>query len=169
VCSSDLLAQEQQREAAEFKKNLPSMKQQETNLAFEGIRDDLAQGTRDVQGEANRRGLLYSGIREEAESKMQSKAAQEQAMQSQAINQRLDAQSKDMERQALSADLNYQNMVQQREMQLYQMALDRRARRGQMLGGLGSAIGGIAGFAMGGPAGGMAGSQMGSGLGAFGG
>lgn len=125
-----------------FERDKAGMGQNLMAVAGEDVRQALGSQLRDVAINANRRGLLFSGMKKKAAAEARDLASQDLMAKQQAVNEDLEAQSqayKQMAREGVNAnqDLIFANMAnqQQNAMSNYQLGLqNRRARLNQKQG-----------------------------------
>jgi hypothetical protein len=108
-------------------------------IGGEQTREELGESLKDVEQAANRRGLLFSGMKEKAQQGLRDEASANLMAQQQAINADLDAQSqayKKMASEGVNAnqDLIFSNMAQQRENAATNYAQGLQARRAKLQG-----------------------------------
>lgn len=142
--------QERSREAAqEYRSNLAATQARQGQLAEESGRRDLATNMAGVRTASNRRGLLYSGIRQGAEAEAGQSYASNLGAQKQRIKDSTEATADAMESKAIGAGVANQQMMQAQADANYQSALNQRMAKNQMinslLGTAGSAAGMFAG------------------------
>lgn len=142
--------QERQIKAAQdFRAGAEGMKDQRIGQAQEGIRGELAQNLAQVKRNVNNRGMLYSGLNQQAQMQAQGAAQAQAAAQRAQINQDVENQANALEGAALgnAAAVNQaQNSFNQAA---YNQALQERQARGSALAALGGGLGSLAGSYLG--------------------
>lgn len=132
-------------QARTYRANLPLEKERQGELAGNDSRLALSQKLNDIKQNASSRGLLYSGLRQGAESGAAAQAGGDLAAQREAINQRLESQGNAFDTQAIQTGMGVANQQQGMNDFVYNQALAQRQQRNQALGGLGQGIGALAG------------------------
>lgn len=135
----------QLRTAQNYRSGASNLKQEQGVQSEENTRQDLAQKLADVRSGANRRGLLYSGLRQGAERGAGSDAASTMASSRMNINNAVDDQANALDSQALNSAFQVQQMQQDLNDTAYQDALTRRKQSMGIMSMLGAGLGGIAG------------------------
>lgn len=143
------IQREQIKQADEFKKNLPGMKDQAFGQAASAEKRRLAQElTATNQGYSNR-GLLYSGMNSGAQAKARAESGTNLASSKAEINSMYDDEANRMRQQAVSTGLGIQQSKQATQDSIYKQALENMAQRRGNLAAIGGAAGGMVGGAMG--------------------
>jgi len=139
------LAKQQQDYAKQFRANIGGYEQQAFNPIEQQAKVGLARQMGQIKTSANRRGLLYSGLRQGAEADAQSQTAQALQNKRAEINQSFGGAADQFDQQALKAGLDIQAGQQAIQDILYNRALANYQGRNAAIGsGLG-AIGTIGG------------------------
>jgi hypothetical protein len=141
-------------QAKEYRSNIEDTRSKMFSQAKEGRRRNLAQTMTGVQRGANRRGLLYSGLRAGEEAGARQRTATGMAQDKEKINQQTEAKAAQMEQQAATAGLGTQQMGIDAKSDAYNQALQSRRDKLAAQRGL---------FQAAGSAGGMAAANRGSG------
>jgi hypothetical protein len=132
-------------ESEQFNQDLPGMKERAGNLIQAEGDQALQSGLRGTQQNFNRRGLLYSGMRQGAEQGVRGKVASEISSQRAQSNMDLDKLGTAKAAKAASVGLqSYQNQVQ-READIAGINLQNQVARAQAMQQLGQIGGYIAG------------------------
>lgn len=137
------LSQAQLQRAGDFRKNLPSLAERQFGLAREQGLRGLADQIQGVRAGANRRGLLYSGLRQGAEGAARAGAAGELAQARAGINQNLENQAQQFEQQAVGAGLGDLGYKTDQATTAYKQALQNRQLKQQKIRAEGEQIGNI--------------------------
>ena len=143
------LQKSREKEAKSFRKQLPQLEKEQQASASDAARRDLASKMSGIKEGANARGLLYSGLRQGAESAAAQESASNLAAQKAAINARLQGQAKALDEAALSGQIGIQGLQSQQADINLQDELARRQARTQGLAGLFGAGGQLGGAALG--------------------
>lgn len=139
----------QQEAAKTFRSQIPTVKQEQENVMKQRSRQDLAGSLAGVKQEMSGRGLLYSGLRGAAETDAASQAASQLAAQRANLNQRLEGQAQDMEKNAIAAGMERQKQEQAKLDAEYEAKQSAFQRRQDMMSGLFKAGGSLIGGSMG--------------------
>ena len=132
-------------EAKKFRSNLPGYKQKLGDQAETSSRRKLAETLSDVKSSFNRRGLLYSGIRQSGEVGAQADASNQLAQEKAQINDSLNQTADEYEAAALKSGLAVNDMEADYQSQLYSRALASMMSRNQGISSLLGAGGAVAG------------------------
>jgi hypothetical protein len=132
-------------QARTYRANLPLEKERQGELAGNDSRLALSQKLNDIKQNASSRGLLYSGLRQGAESGAAAQAGGDLAAQREAINQRLEGQGNAFDTQAIQTGMGVANQQQGMNDFVYNQALAQRQQKSQAMGGLGEGLGALAG------------------------
>jgi len=134
-------------QSQEFERQRGGLGQSAAAIAGEQVRQDLGASLKDVGQAANRRGLLYSGIKEQAAQGLRDEASANLMAEQQKINEDLAAQSEAYNKMAAEGvnanqDLVYGNMAnrQQNAQNAYQQGLQARRAKLQNKSGVRSLI-----------------------------
>lgn len=150
---SDQLQQVQQKQkslqdsAKQYRDNLGQTQQQMGNMSEESGRRDLAAKMGQIDSASNSRGLLYSGIKQGAQSDASANYANTLANQRAQINQSTNDTANQMDNAGISAGFQTQQLGQQQADEDYQRELNRRnfyQGRSEAIGGLLGKAGGTA-------------------------
>lgn len=137
------------KEAQDFRTNLDS----EKNATFRNVesasRDQLSGDISQINKNYNKRGLLYSGMREGAEAGAQANRAAGLAEAKTGINRSLEEQANEMEKQALMGGMDYWQGAKAIQDSAFNEAMQKMASRRAALGGLGSIAGSLIGAKIG--------------------
>jgi hypothetical protein len=135
--------------ATSFNNNLPAYQQQLYTQADNSARNDLANKMNDVKYQANKRGLLYSGLKQGAEAGLQGQAAGGLANQRANINNTTQGQANDMTSQAVGLGINNRLLQNQMNQANYQGNMgnwqEQQQGMSKLAKGAGLLAGGIAG------------------------
>lgn len=149
------------RQAEEFSKRAPKLKEEMAQGAEAETKRQLASGLAQTRQNASSRGLLYSGIRQGTESTQRGMAGAQMAQARADINESVDEQVAKMRQGAIGAGFKaYDSAVAQAQAD-YNSALKNYKNRNAMIGQIGGALGMAGGMALGGAPGAMVGSQVG--------
>lgn len=132
----------------DFRKNLPGYKQKSGDVAWEQAANQLQGQSKDINKNASKRGLLYSGIQQGAQHGAQGAMGSALAQRRSAINKAADEEAQRYEVGAAEAGLNQTALEQQTFNRLYGNAQTAEAQRFDLLRGLFGAAGSIAGSGM---------------------
>lgn len=143
VAEMEKLSRAQLQRASDFRKNLPSLAERQYGMAREQGLRGLADQIQGVRSGANRRGLLYSGLRQGAEGAARAGAAGELAQARAGINQNLENQAQQFEQQAVGAGLGDLGYKTDQATSAYQQALKNRQLKQAEIRGQGEQIGNI--------------------------
>lgn len=146
----EAMKQAQQKQLADFKSNEGNFKNQLMGSAMQGERHRLAQGIQSAREGASRRGLLYSGAREDAEGAQQAQTGANLMRAKGAINQNVADTENKLRQNAIGAGFDQQQYVQQQKDNIYQQALANYQSNMQSNQAIGGIIGAGAGLALGG-------------------
>lgn len=139
------LVDQQTSNANAFAANAPNLAQQQGVQAAEDTRQGLANKMANIKSNSNKRGLLYSGLKQSQEAGSQQQAGSQLAGQQANINNAVENQKQALQEQAVNSGFALQQAQQAANNANYQNALQQKqARSGAVSGLLGSA-GGIAG------------------------
>jgi hypothetical protein len=141
---ANLVAQ-QQAQAGAYEANAQNLAGQQGVQAAENTRQGLASKMANIKSQSNRRGLLYSGIKQAGEAGAQQGAAGQLAGERTAINDKIRDQSEALQNQATQAGFAYQQAQQQAANQNYDNQVQQREARQKAVGGLLGAAGGVLG------------------------
>ncbi len=136
------------KEATDFRQNLDSEKDATYRGVESASRDQLSGDLSQIGKNYNKRGLLYSGMREGAESGAMANRAAGLAEARSGINRSLEEQADQMEKQALTGGMDYWQGAKSIQDSAFNEAMGKMASRRAVLGGLGSAGGAIGGAAI---------------------
>lgn len=144
----DRLAQiraDQQKQADEFSKNAPGLKNQiysdVQNTARQGLARDIASSNQNY----NNRGLLFSGMRQGTDLGLKSQESQNLAKARTGINTSIDAQAKQMQYNAIDSGLQAQKSQQAIQDEIYGNTLAQFSNRNAGLNAIGGGAGQIGG------------------------
>jgi hypothetical protein len=148
-------AQDQQEQlsysAKRYQENLPAMKQMVSDQAGDQGRFALANQMKQNAAGAQSRGLLYSGIKQQADQSGAADIASQIAAQRQNANQQLEQQSRGMGDKAIQNGFGLSRLQAQASDEAYKNALAARMRTAQEYSntaqGVGKLIGSVAGAA----------------------
>lgn len=133
------------QQAQDYRANIQGEREKQYNLAQEGSRRGLAESIANVNKEANARGLLYGAKRQGMEAEARAQNAGALNTQIKGINDQTEAQANALENQALGSGMAVNSMEQNRQDQIYNLALQRQREKagafGSMLGGMGGGLG----------------------------
>lgn len=136
-------------EAEQFRKDLPGIAGEQSGLLEKQGQAAIDQGTKDIRKGYSSRGLLYSGLRQGAESSLRGQVASELASGRAQLNRELEDLARAKEYEATKYGLQGYEEARQRYENLYnqqmQNALERRRRVSQ----IGGAVGYLAGSYLG--------------------
>lgn len=131
----DLIA-EQKEQAKQSRRNLPGYQQQFGAQSADTIGNQLQDKLGGIRQAASRRGLLYSGIRQGAEAGATGQALNDINRQQLEVNQNLENQANDLEKQSISGRLaGYESDVNN-EMKAYQQRLQQAQQNQAMRSGI---------------------------------
>lgn len=131
----------QQRQAKEFRQNLGSNKQAAYQGAENSARQQLAQNIGAVKRDFNRRGLLFSSLRQGGELGEQANTTAQLAQQRARINEAMDTAANEYDKAALDSGLQINEMEMDYQQQLYNRALSNMMQRNQNMSSIGGAVG----------------------------
>lgn len=140
---------QQVKDLRQFENDLPRIGQDLYRGVETAENNRLAEQERDIHKDANRRGLLYSNIRQGNEAKARSQSAQSLVGARTDINTQLQDQARQMREDAIGSGLDIQTARQSIQDQIYNQALANMASRRGLLGGLFGTAGTVAGSAAG--------------------
>jgi len=140
---------QQIKEANKFRENLPEYQKKLGDQAEVSSRRKLANTLGEVKSGYNRRGLLYSGLRQSGEAGAQADASMQLAQERAQISDSLNQTADQYEAAALNSALQVNDMEADFQNQLYSRALNAMMARNQGIGSLLSAGGVAAGLAIG--------------------
>lgn len=138
---TDRLRQQMQTEAGNFRSDLTRLKSEQSGLLKDSAESALNRGLRDIRIGAKRRGLLYSGYRQGAESDLRSRVASSLASQSKSANSELEDVASKKEAAAASVGLESYRDALQRADVAYNLVAENAVRRQQALEQLGEGVG----------------------------
>lgn len=142
------MVSQQQAQANAFAANAPNLQQQQGVQASEDSRRGLASKMSNIKSQSNKRGLLYSGLKQAQESGAQQQAGSQLAAQQANINNKVQDQSEALQNQAIQSGFALQEAQQRASDQNYSNAMGaKQARTGAVTGLLGSIGGAVGGFA----------------------
>lgn len=134
--------------AQDYYKNIPQTEEAQFGALQDNGRRQLAGQLQQTNSGANRRGLLYSGLNQGAQQSAVGQYAANLSQGRQQINAQTEQNAYGLQNQAVQSGLALQKQNQGAQDSLYQRALQRRQmsndQKGQILGGLGYALGGAA-------------------------
>lgn len=133
------------QEATKFREGLPGYKQEAANIAQDSGRRQLAKDLSSVDRQANRRGMLYSGIRQQSAADTLASHYSDQSEKRAAINQQSEDLARQMEEKALNFGIGVQQQQQAANDSAYNQALNQRMAQNQALSGLGGTVFGLLG------------------------
>lgn len=129
--------------AQDFEKDLPGLRQSQYGQIEKEGAQALEQGLKGTRQNFNRRGLLYSGLREAGEQSARGRVASEMANQKVQVNQDLGKQAQAKYQAAAQAGLQgYQDAVN-REAEIAGISLQNQVARAQLMQQLGATTGQI--------------------------
>ena len=120
------IASEQRKQADEYKKQAPELQTKRFNVAGDGLRKELAGNIQGVRQGANKRGLLYSGLRQGAEGQLNSGLSGDLMGAQGAISKDIAEETKRMDFDALQGELQAAQVDQQLKNDLYKRQLQAR-------------------------------------------
>lgn len=136
-------------EATDFRSNLPGYQEKSLGVQQDSLRRDLAKNLAGVDRSSNRRGLLYSGLREGGRAQAIGGYGSALAQRRAGINDASEQMASGMEDRAIQADIQRVGLENQGNQSAYQAALARRegnnAGMAGLMGGIGSFMGSAAG------------------------
>lgn len=144
------LRRQQMLQAKEFRQNMPSLQEKAFGNVAARENARLGQEVKGIQASSNRRGLLYSGLREGQESGAKAASASNLAGQRMSINDAYEQKAKQMEMNAMDTAFKQQQSQQQIEDEIYNQALANVANKNAATSALIGAGGQLAGRSMGG-------------------
>lgn len=133
----------------QFKQNRPGLEKGLINDAVEQNKMDLAQKKQDIAANANARGLLYSGLRENAQLQAGQQAASKTGADIADIQNNLENQQMALEEKAFNQGVQSADAAQTRYNNLYTAQLKAKEANRSGLGGLLGTFGGISGGILG--------------------
>lgn len=137
----DVLRQRQQREADKFRSQLPSLRKEGVENLKSTAQRSLDTGVENTRKAFNRRGLLYSGLREEGEQSVRGQVASQLQSGISGISRDLEKTAQAKEDAAMQFGLDtYRDAVTRAE-NLYNMQLENAIRRRQNLQQIGQSVG----------------------------
>lgn len=139
------LVSQQQAQAAAFEAGAPNLAQQQSVQASENTRQGLASKMSGIKSQSNKRGLLYSGLKQAQESGAQQGAAGQLAAQKANINNSVRDQSENLNNQATQGGFALQEARQASADQNYANAMGQKEARSKAVSGLLGAVGGAIG------------------------
>lgn len=128
-------------QAKDYRANLKGTQERQFASVADPMRQQLAQQMSGIRGQANKRGLLYSGQRAGAESQAQGQAAQQLSGQRAQINEATQNVANTMEQQAVQSGLQTAQQRQKEINDAYNQALKQKQGESAVTGALGGAIG----------------------------
>ncbi len=140
----------QASDARAYRERMGEMKQSQGVQAQENSRQGLSSKIADIRSGSNKRGLLYSGLRQGAEAQAGTDAAGELAQQRAQINTQVEDQANQLDSQALGSAFATQKAQQDLNDSAYQDALQRKKQGMGIMSMVGSGIGAMAGSKAGG-------------------
>lgn len=140
---------QQTQEAAEFRGNLPGLKNEMGEGVAEASRQQLAGDLAANTQDASHRGLLYSKLKDAREGGLRAEAGAGLAKARSNISTGLEGQAREMETNAINGGLADFGARQKMENDIYTSALANVQRRNQQYAQIGAAGGKIAGAAAG--------------------
>lgn len=141
---------QQQQAANAYMNNAPNLAAQQNVQAEQNTRADLANKMSSIKSGSNKRGLLYSGLKQAQEAGAQGQAANNISNQAAQTNQQIMGQQQALQNQGTQAGFALQQANQQVLDTQYQNEMSQRqARQGAVAGVLGAA-GGLLGGVLGG-------------------
>ena len=153
------------RDLDTFQKAIPGYEQNIYDSVQKDERRKLAQDMSQTNRAMNRRGLLFSGVNQDAQERLKAASAGNLAQTRQDIRSTLNSQFEQMRDNAIGTGLGIQQNLQAASDMAYRQALSNMAQRRAMLSSVGSAVGTAAGMYLAGPYGAAAGSQIGGKIG----
>lgn len=138
---------ESQRDLSQlFRKKQSGMAEAQAGAYEQSAKQNLARQLSDTRAAANQRGLLYSGLRQGQEASLRADTLSDIARKRFEINQALEDQSLNLERQSLGAE--FENQAYQQRLNQIAMQRDLADQQQSMdaYRGLGQAAGGILGM-----------------------
>lgn len=139
------LRNQQINQANDFNYNLSNYKEAQGTQAADNARRTLASDLSGVKSNANRRGLLYSGLNQSAQAGTRAKSAAALGQKQADINTSADQQNAALQNRAIQSGLAIQNLEQRRQDTIAaRMAKDQQLRsqnQKDLLGGVGGLIG----------------------------
>ncbi len=145
-------------QAQAYRKNMPASADTASGLTSEQRRLDLARQLQSNAAGASARGLLYSGLKQNADQMSAADYAGNMANDRARINQEMESRATGMEDQAIQQAQKLQELESKANAQAYKDALAQRQQRMQEAKGTGAGIGsvfGSAGSGVGGALGGL--------------
>lgn len=132
------------KRAKDYRNNIEGVKEQQYQQAAEGSRQDLAGKLAGIKSNMNQRGLLYSGLNQQAQIGAGAEGAAELSAKRAQINDAAENQAQGLENQALGTGFAVQGAQQQLNDTAFQSNLARSKLRQDMANGLvGAATKGI--------------------------
>lgn len=139
------LRDKQAKQAQDYRENMSNMKEEQGVQSQENARQTLANRLANIRAGSNSRGLLYSGLRQGAESQAGTDTAGQVAQERAQINNSVEDQANQLDSTALNSAFQTQGLQQQLNDSAYQDALQRRKQGISLLGTVGGALGGMVG------------------------
>lgn len=139
------LQREFKKQADEFSKNAPGLKESMFNSIASQERHNLARNISGVNQSNAARGLLYSGINEGGKGAVRAESSQALAGARSKINTGVDAAERQLKYNVTAADLKQQQTNQSIQDSVYQNALESMMRRNSAMAGLFQGAGYLAG------------------------
>ena len=131
--------------ARDFGNQLPGYQSDLYNQIEGSAKTAVADQQNDIRKSANSRGLLYSGLRSGAESRMRGDMASQTAQKKSKVSTELNAMREDLNNQAAKmAQQNYANDLQISS-EVYDLALNASKDRAANMNAIGGAVGSVAG------------------------
>lgn len=128
-------------EAKKFRADLPEMQAEQSGLLRKEAERTLEGGVRDIRKGYSTRGLLYSGLRQGAESGLKGQVAAEMARQQAGINAELEDLARAREYQAARIGLEGYEEARNRFEELYNKQMQNALSRRRRIANLGGAVG----------------------------
>lgn len=126
--------QSQIQNAADFRKNIPSMEQSMSNDVRQTANNQLGQTMKSINNNTNSRGLLYSGINQGMKGGARAQTASNVGQATSGINAGLENAANTLDAQAVETGVGIQQTQQSIQNQIYSQAMTQMNANNSMFG-----------------------------------
>lgn len=145
------------KEAQEYRANIPAFTQNAFSKVADETRRGLAENLAGQKSDYNKKGLLYSGLKQGADASARGQAAAGLSQARASINQGAEQQARAMEQAAAQGTIGSQQSQVGADQDAYAKAMENAQRRRQTIAAAGQAIGQLGGGVIGKAVGGLSG------------
>lgn len=147
---SSQLQQDLYNQTSQYRKNIPGMKESAFGAVGDTARQDFSRQLQSNNAAAQGRGLLYSGLKQQADQASAADYSTALSGRMASLNQGFNDQADSLEQMTLKNGMNlYQNQAQAQDA-AYKNALAKQQQNGEQIGSLLGAAGKVGGLLVGG-------------------